>query len=108
MVSSRTCAEDLNPMEECPAMPPNDTPEPAPPPQEAPPPPASPPPAPQEKPPDPWEWAQRVIYQRFGPKGLILIAVVVLLWSNWSTVRDLPGMATIRTWLSQAPLPTVD
>ena len=95
-------------------MPPNDTPKPAPPPDEAPPPPASllilasPAPPPQEKPPDPWEWVQGVIYQRFGLAGLIIVAVIVLVWSNWSTVRDLPGVTTIRTWFSQAPLPKAD
>ncbi|MGH8068904.1 MAG: hypothetical protein ACRERE_27465 [Candidatus Entotheonellia bacterium] len=93
---------------------PDKIPELVPPPQEAPPPPASPPtptspaPAPQEKPPNPSEWAQRVIYQRFGLAGLILVAIVGLVWSNWSSVRELPGVATIRTWLSQAPLPTAD
>jgi tetratricopeptide (TPR) repeat protein len=93
-------------------MPPDETPKPTLPPQEAPPPPASPPPAPQEELPDLSKWFQRLIYQYFGRWGLIMVAVLVvvvpLVWSNWSTVRDLPGMATIRTWLSQAPLPTVD
>jgi hypothetical protein len=91
-------------------MPPNDTPEPAPPPPEATQPPAgmptlaSPAPAPQKKLPDPWERFRRVIYQRFGLSGLIMIAVLVLLRSNWSTVKELPGVSIIRTWFSQASL----
>src|SRR5262245_56535723 len=96
-------------------MPPHETPEPVPPPQAASPPPAPPPlpappsSAPREAPPDPWKWFQRCIYQRFGLKGFLLVAVLVpLVWSNWSTVKELPGVSSMRTWFSQASLPTVD
>jgi hypothetical protein len=95
-------------------MPPNETPESAPSPQKATQPPAPPPipsspsSSPREEPPDPWERFRRLIYQRFGFAGLIIVALLVLLWSNWSTVKDLPGVSAIGTWLSQAPLPKAD
>jgi hypothetical protein len=101
-------------VEERPAMLPSDTPEPDLSSQEAIPPaasvptPTSPAPTPQEKPPDPWEWVRGAIYRRFGLAGLIVVAVLVLFWSNWSTVKDFPGITTIRTWFLHAPLPKAD
>jgi hypothetical protein len=98
-------------------MPPDGTPESAQPPQNppsplAPAPSASPAPPPQEELPDLSKWVQRLIYQWFGRRGLVIVAILIvvvpLVWSNWSTVRDLPGVATIRMWVSQAPLPTAD
>jgi len=99
-------------------MPPNETPEPALPPQDAPQPPGPPPtPAspssvPRAELPDPWEWLRRSIYQRFGRRGLIIVALlatlVPLLWSNWSTVKELPGVSSLITRFSQAPLPKAD
>jgi hypothetical protein len=93
-------------------MPPNETPEPAPPPQDATQPPApqpisAPPPAVprEEQLPDPWEQFRRVIYKRFGLPGLTIIAVLILLWSNWSTVKELPGISTFVRWVSQELLP---
>jgi protein O-GlcNAc transferase len=93
---------------------PSDTPKPNLSPKEAiqpppsPPTPTSPAPTPQEEPPDAWELFRGAIYRRFGVPGLIVVAVVVLVWSNWSTVKDFPGIATIRTWFFQASLPTAD
>jgi len=96
-------------------MPPNETPGPAPPPKDAPQPPATPPiptslsPAPPEEPPDLGKWIQRYIYSKFGLWGLIIVVVVLpLLWSNWSTVKDFPGISSIVAWFSQAPLPKAD
>jgi hypothetical protein len=37
-----------------------------------------------------------------------VLAFIILLWSNWSWVKDLPGVSTIVMWRSQAPLPTAD
>ena len=95
-------------------MPPNETPEPTPSPQDATqsptPPPIPTPPysAPREEPPDPWKWLQRFIYQRFGFVGLFIVAVLVLVWSNWNTVKDFPVISSIVTWFSQEPLPKAD
>ena len=96
-------------------MPPHETPEPVPPPQDAPQPPAPPPipaspsPVPREQQlPDPWEQFRRVIYKRFGLPGLIIIAVLILSWSNWSTVKMLPGVSSVVIWFSQTPLPKAD
>ena len=99
-------------------MPPNETPEPAPPPQDATPlsvtpsTPASPSLAAPEEPPDLWKSMQRWFYRRFGRRGFIFIALLVLIipwiWSNWSTVQNLPVVSSIFTWFSQAPLPKAD
>ena len=100
--------------EKGPVMPPNPPPEPVSPRQEVTPSPASiptptsPPPIPQEELPDPWKWFRQVIFRWLGLPGLILVAVLSVVWSNWSTVKDLPGVATIRTWVCQAPLPKAD
>jgi tetratricopeptide (TPR) repeat protein len=40
--------------------------------------------------------------------GLFIVAVLVLVWSNWNTVKDFPVISSIVTWRSQAPLPKAD
>jgi tetratricopeptide (TPR) repeat protein len=49
-----------------------------------------------------------LIYQRFGLPGLAIGAILVLLWSNWDTVKKLPGVTDTILWFSQAPLPRAD
>jgi len=39
---------------------------------------------------------------------IIVVVVLPLLWSNWSTVKDFPGISSIVAWFSQAPLPKAD
>jgi hypothetical protein len=50
-----------------------------------------------------------LIYKRFGGLGLLILFLLGLAWSiNWSTVKDFPGVSSIVTWWSQAPLPKAD
>lgn len=99
-------------------MPPDETPEPAPPPQGATQPPAptpipsSPSQNPQEDFSDPGKWFWRYIYRRFGLLGWVLVAlfvpIILWIWTNWSIVKTLPKVSSLVTWFIQAPLPKAD
>jgi hypothetical protein len=50
-------------------------------------------------------------YQRFGLRGLLILAVVsasFFLWWNWEKVRALPGVSAILSQLSRQSLPEAD
>src|SRR5687767_13897241 len=84
-------------------MPPNEAPEPTP-----------PPPMPasalssQEEPPDLGKSIKRRIYQWWGVPGLIVFALIFLIVTNWSMVKEFPVVSAFLQWLSQEPLPKAD
>ena len=64
-----------------------------------------------ETPKDFWAWLNKAIVRRFGWYGLAILVLLTTafgVWSQWSSIRTWPGMATVETWLTRAPIPSPD
>jgi tetratricopeptide (TPR) repeat protein len=56
-------------------------------------------------------WVQKRIFQRFGMWGVVglaLVAAAFFVWTQWSTVKTWPGIASVVAYFSREALPTAD
>jgi tetratricopeptide (TPR) repeat protein len=57
------------------------------------------------------DWLRQRVFQRFGVWGLVAIAAltgIVLLWTQWHTVKSWPGVAAAVNYLGREALPQAD
>jgi tetratricopeptide (TPR) repeat protein len=55
------------------------------------------------------EWIQKRIFQRFGMwgiGGLALVAAIFFVWTQWDTVKKVPGVVSVVAYFSREALPT--
>lgn len=60
---------------------------------------------PAQEPPDLWKLIQGWVWKRFGMVGVVVMAVLGILWSQWDHVKRLPGVESMIERIADKSLP---
>ena len=63
---------------------------------------------PPPEPPDPWKVIQGWVWKRFGVVGLVILAAIGLLWTQWDHVKQLPWIESLVARINEKPLPEAE